>query len=145
MKNRLISIVPGILSGWLIVYVGELLLHGIFPPPSNINYEDYDALKLYMRDLPAYYFIGMLLIWSLSAYTGGMVTGKLAKANWRRACITTGLILMAGNIANFIMIPHPIWVNIAAVIMYLPLAYLGGKIVNKEYEPEVVQANASNS
>jgi uncharacterized protein YacL len=134
MKNRLISIVAGAFAGWLVVYIGESVLNGILPTSTDINLSDKAALKNYIQGLPAHYFVFLLLTWAFSSFLGGFVTGKFAKSNWKRACLTTGGILMIGNIANFIMIPHPIWVNIISVIMYLPLSYLGGKIINRRIE-----------
>lgn len=131
MKNRIIAVLAGIAAGWIVVYIGELVLHQFVELPKNLDYTNKKNLENYISNLPISVLIGLLIIWAFSAYIGGLVSGKLAKANWKRVCLITGTILLVGNIVNFIAIPHPIWVNTISVIMYLPLSYLGGALPNK--------------
>jgi hypothetical protein len=134
MKNRLISVLAGIATGWIVVTIGEIILHKIFPLPVGINFIDKIVLTNYINSLHAYYFLCLLFIWAVSAFGGGAVSGKLGKQNWKRVCIITGVVLLIGNVANFIMIPHPLWVNIISVILYLPVSYLGAKLMNRKAE-----------
>ena len=131
MKNRILAIIAGLVIGWVIVGLGDVVTHKLFPAPTDFDYTDKQALKTFIEGLPVAAFVSMILVWAISAFLGGMTTGKIAKSNWKRLCLITGGILLLANVANMFVIPHPTWVNIVTVIMYLPLAYLGGKIIQK--------------
>lgn len=131
MKNRIISVVAGIIVGWIIVGLGDMITHQMYPAPPDMDYTNKESLKAFINSLPTSAFIAMIGVWAISAFMGGLVTGKLAKENWKRQCLITGIILLLANVANMLTIPHPIWVNVLTAIMYVPLAYLGGKIIQK--------------
>ena len=42
--------------------------------------------------------------------------------------ITVGGILMGLGVFNLVTIPHPTWVVILALLVFLPFAYFGGKL-----------------
>ena len=128
MKNRILSVIMGVITGWVLVSIGDMINYKLFPAPKNFDYTNKESLKSFIDDLPVKAFLIMLLFWAISVFVGGFVTGKIAKLNWRKASLITGGILLLSSIGNMLMIPQPIWMNIIVIIMYIPLAYLGGKI-----------------
>ncbi|MES2477972.1 MAG: hypothetical protein V4561_02720 [Bacteroidota bacterium] len=130
MKNKILSVIAGITTGWIIVAIADIVVHSFFPLPQNFDYKNKEALKVFAEKLPNSAFIMMIFFWAISVFSGGLVTGKIAKENWQRTCLITGVILLIATIGNLSLIPHPIWVKVITVLMYLPLAYLGAKIVN---------------
>ena len=73
----------------------------------------------------------MLLTWAASVFVAGFVASKIAPAHWLRVSLIVGMMALAGAVANLMAIPHPMWMNITTVIMYVPLAYLGGRVGGK--------------
>ena len=128
--NRILAIVVGLIAGWLIVALGDIVNHKLYPPPAGLDPSDKEALSAFVSSLPAIAFVVMIAGWAISAFTGGLVTGKITKGKWQVYSLITGGILLLASIGNMILIPHPIWVTGITIAMYLPLAYLGGKLVN---------------
>lgn len=109
-----------------------MLNHQIYPPPQNFDPSNKEAISEFASLLPVSAFLLMLLGWALSVFLGGVVTGKIARTNWKKLCLITGGILLLASIGNMLLIPQPIWLNGIAILMYLPLAYFGGKLVNSK-------------
>jgi len=40
-----------------------------------------------------------------------------------------GALLMLAGIMNMIMIPHPTWLWVLGITVYLPAAYLGARLI----------------
>lgn len=132
MMNKILAVVAGIITGLIVVFLGEMVTHILFPPPPGIDFTNQEAVMKMISELPASAFIVLMAIWGISAFVGGLITGLIAKESWKTLSLITGGLLLVGAILNMFMVPHPIWVNVITVIMYLPLAYLGGKMVNKK-------------
>jgi len=130
MLKKFLSVIAGVAAGVLVVFAGDYLSHLIYPPPANLNYNDTEALKAYVMSISTYMWAIMLGYWLLSSLLGGFVAGKLNPQDWKISALFTGLLLLAGAASNFVAIPHPLWMMVAAVILYLPAAWLGGKLAN---------------
>ena len=129
MKNRILSIIAGLAGGWLVVFAGEAIIHQIYPLPEIKNFDDKEFLSQLMNSLPNYYFILLLVNWVLSVVVAGMITSKLVKSNWQKATLIVSIIMLLGAVINMIMIPHPLWVKIVTIFIYLPFGYIGGRLV----------------
>ncbi len=128
MKKSILAVVAGLVAGWIITFVGELLSHSVYPPPTDIDFTDAEAMKAFIANLPTGAFLILLVVWALSAFGGGFIAGKIAPDRWQRVALITGVILLTGFVVNMVMIPQPMWVNIIGLLLYLPMAYVGGKL-----------------
>ena len=130
MRKRILSVMAGVLAGFITVSIGDAITQQLYPA-NGLNYQDKEALKNFISHLPTTCFVIMLGFWCLSSFIGGLVAGKVNPDSWMRSSILTGLVLLAASVGNMVMIPyHPIWMMVSCVILYIPLAYLGGKLVN---------------
>ncbi|MGZ3921615.1 MAG: hypothetical protein ACXVNO_03530 [Bacteroidia bacterium] len=130
MGRKILSVIAGVLTGILLIFVGEGASHSFFPPPQNIDFHNKEAFTAYVTSIPPQVFTLILAFWLLAAFFAGFVSSKINKANWKRSSIITGTILLAGTILNLFMIPHPIWIIISAVLLTIPAAYFGGKLAS---------------
>lgn len=128
MLKRIAAVLAGVFSGIIIVYAGDACTHILFPPPSGIDFRDHDQLIQLIANMPTHVFLIMLVFWLLASFTGGFVAGKINKQGWKVSSLITGTILLAATVMNFFIIPHPVWMIIATVLLFLPAAYFGGKI-----------------
>ena len=124
------AVIAGVLTGILLVFIGDGASHSLFPPPAGINFHKREEFIKYISAIPAQAFILMLAFWLLAAFFGGFVSSKINNANWRRSSIITGIILLAATVLNLFMIPHPLWMVISAVALTIPAAWLGGKLAS---------------
>lgn len=130
MRNVL-AVIAGVITGGVITMIAEAISHQLYPPPVLVEF-DLTPLKEFLNSLPPEAWAILIFGWLLAAFGAGLVSALIAKANWKRASLITGGILLAFSIVNFITIPHPIWVMAITALVYLPAAYSGGKLVAKK-------------
>jgi len=128
-----LGIIAGLATGIIVTMLSEKIGHIIAPPPEPFNAENMEAFKEFMANLPIAAWLLMIAGWALSSFLGGLVAGKIAQAKWATSALIVGAILMILSISNYVMIPHPTWVPVVSLCLYLPMAYLGGKLGGKGY------------
>jgi CBS domain containing-hemolysin-like protein len=112
MGRIVLGILAGLLAMAAIVGLVEVAAHSLFPLPSDNSPIPIGVLILVL----AAYFLGALV--------GGMVAARIARRRWTAWAIAA--IVAVGAIWSMFMIPHPQWMQIAAVVAPL----LGGAIAH---------------
>lgn len=121
MKSVLVAI-AGILVGVLIVAVVESIGHMIYPPPEGVDLKDPEQLAAIIDTIPFGAKLMVLLAWGLGTFGGG-VTGVFLSGRkvWPAGVVALAMLFAAG--ATLVMIPHPIWM-IAATLVVTAVAWL---------------------
>jgi hypothetical protein len=70
----------------------------------------------------------VILSYIVGSFFGGMTATGIAKEKYNPAVIVGGVLTLAG-IMNAISIPQPMWVSIVCILVFIPLAYLGAKVL----------------
>ena len=131
-KKRILPVLAGIFSGWVVIAVFDALNHQIYPSPDRLDYTDKDAILAFIESLPTGAFVLLLIGWMVGAFAGGLVGGLVNKEAWRNTGIIVGVILALSSIINMTLIPHPTWLMVAASRGYVPMAYAGSKIISRK-------------
>lgn len=128
MLKRILSIILGSITGVIIVMIGDALTHYIYPLPEGLDYSNKEILIEIMSYIPNTALIIMLAFWLISSFFGGFVAAKINPQSWKFSAIITSSILLGAASLNMFMLPHPLWMVVSAVILYIPSGYLGGKL-----------------
>ena len=126
MKRNIFSMFLGVLSGFFIIFLMEIVSHIIYPQPAGLDIKDMDAIRAFTSTAPAIVFVLLVLSYSLGALVGGLVTAAIAAQNKISKAITAGGILMGVGVYNLFLIPHPVWTIIISIFLFIPCSYLGG-------------------
>jgi hypothetical protein len=131
MGRSIIAILAGIILAMVTITVVQMLGHQIYESPAGLDLNDKAAIAAYMEKMPIGAMLMVLLAYMAGAFLGGLLAARLApRKPILHAMIIGGVLLIAG-IANFIMLPHPVWFFIVSVISYFLFAYLGGLVGRK--------------
>lgn len=128
MLRIILGILAGAVLAMLIVAGLETAGHLVFPPPPGIDVTDPEQLAALMPLVPMGAKIWVVAAWGLGALGGGLAAILISRRSWT-AWVIAGLIACAG-VATILMIPHPLWMQVAAVAAPLLggwLATLGGR------------------
>lgn len=128
--RKAIAVMVGVIVGIVVVTLVEGISSKLYPPPADLVASDIDALRQHISTLPRAAFFIVLAAHAIGTLAAGFVCAAVSKNQLWWGPIFVGAILLAGGIANLVMIPHPIWFAIVDVAVYLPAAYLGGVISN---------------
>lgn len=117
----IVGVIIAMVSVWLVQKIG----HAIYPVPAGMDLNDMEAMKAYVAELP----IGALLF-VIASYFIGTTAGTCAACAIgtmlpRIFAILIGCLMLVATTMNVMMIPHPTWFVVAAVIAIVVGAWLG--------------------
>jgi len=131
-KKRVLPILAGLVTGWIVIFILEAVSHQFYPPPEGLDFTNKEAVTTFMETLPTGAFVMLLAAWMIGTFTGGIVGGLINKLAWRNTAIIIGVILALGSIINMTLIPHPTWLMVVASVGYVPMAYFGARIISRK-------------
>lgn len=137
MARNIGGIVAGIIAAFAIIWLVDLLGHALFPPPAGLGMRDSAAaIGAYLAAMPAGAQFFVALSWFAGALAGGAVAYRISGEAW--AAWTIAILVALAAIANIVMIPHPMVLQVAAVVAPL----LGGLIARQIGRGRAVEAGA---
>ena len=107
------AIVVGIMAGLAVILVFEWLGHTLFPLPAEAGLRNPEAAGQIAAAIPLPARLFAVLSWFAGAFAGGTVAAAIGRRHWLAWIIAA--LVAASAILNILMIPHPVWMQIAAV------------------------------
>ena len=125
MGKNIAAGVAGIVIAVALVWLVETIGHSVYPPPPDLNFADAEAMRVYVADAPngAFLFVGGA--WFIAALVGTFAACKIGDANPMIYAGVVGGFMLVATVANLIMIPHPLWFSVLAVLGIVIAAWLG--------------------
>ena len=131
MIRSILSVVGGLVAAGIVVFIVETIGQKVNPLPSDFQMESREELENYISKLPLSVIILVLVGWLAGAFAGGMVTTLIDQPNGRRNSSITGGIFLLVCIANLFMIPSPLWMWIATLLLVVPMVLLGKRVIRR--------------
>jgi hypothetical protein len=134
MFRKILAVLLGVLVAGLVITVVEGASHALWPPPPNLDLSRPEDMARLMEVVPLPAKIAVLVAWGLGSFAGGAVAARRAPDWPRGAASVVGGVHMAGGIATLAMIPHPAWMVVGSVLVFLPSALLGAHLARRPRE-----------
>jgi len=130
MLRAILSIVGGVVVAFGIVILGDTLSHAVAAssagaPPADMT--DRAAIEAYMTGLPVMVFVIMLAGWTLAAFAGALLAARFGRRGAWPGWVVGGLFFCA-TAANLLMIPHPVWMTAAGIMLVIGAAWAGARL-----------------
>lgn len=123
MGKKILGTLAGVVVAFGLVALIEQIGHMVYPVPEGLDWADKEQLKSYIDTLPFGAFLFVLAAWSIGTFGGSWLASYIGKDN-RLAYIVGGFVF-AATAVNFIMIPHPVWFSITAVVLIISATMAG--------------------
>ena len=120
MGRTILGIGLGILVAFATVFAIDLAGHQLYPLPSDLDLHDPEAVGAFVRAMPAGASALVVIAWFVGALDGGVVAAAISRRAWTVWPVAAAVV--TGGAVNVLMIPHPVMLQIAAVVAPL----LGG-------------------
>ncbi len=128
MIRNIGALIAGIVTAFASIYLIEMLGHTIYPPPADLDFSNPDAIRPYIATLPIIALLFPMFGWFVGTFAGSLVADFCGDTKpFVFAGIVGGLVL-AATIANLIMIPHPLWFSITALLGIVASAWLATRV-----------------
>ncbi len=133
--NPIIKNILAVISGLILgsaVNMGIIMISGsIIPPPDGADVTTMEGLKASIHLFQPKHFIFPFLAHSLGTFAGASLSALIAANHKMKFALVIGAFFLIGGIANIFMLPGPAWFNVLdIVIAYIPVAWLGGKLMD---------------
>ena len=128
--KRILGVLAGVAVGLVFVMAGDYLSSVIHPWQKGLDYHNKEVVANFMLTVPFTAFLVMMVAYAFGAFLGGIVAALITGRSASRPAIIVGIILTIGSIFNQVEIPHPLWFAIAAVLIPIPLAWCGWKLLS---------------
>ena len=136
MMIRLVSAaLGGIVVAVIVVGIVEMIGHTIFPPPADLDLSDpAQAAKLIER-LPVASLLFVLIAWAAGSFTGGCVATVIARRASIVPALAVAVAMLLGTLYSLYVIPHPLWMAAAGLLIPFPAAWLGARLAQSRGRP----------
>ena len=125
MVKNIVAGLAGIIVAGLLVWLVEMLGHAVYPPPTDLNFSDADAMRAYIDTLPVAALLFVAAAWFIGTLGGTVVACKLGDAKPMIYAIIVGGLMLIATAMNLFMIPHPVWFSVLGVAAIVAAAWLG--------------------
>ena len=99
------------------VWVVEAIGHSVWPPPPGTNMSDPAQLATLLDKIPLAAKLAVVTGWLLGAMAGTWAANAVAR--WTPASWIVAAMGIAFGVMTLFMIPHPLWMQISAVVVPL--------------------------
>ncbi len=125
MLKNIVAGIAGVIIAGLLVWLVELLGHTVYPPPTNLNFADPDAMSAYIDALPIGALLFVAAAWFIATLGGTVAACKIGDAKPMIFASVVGGLMLLGTLFNLMTIPHPVWFSILGVAGIAVGAWLG--------------------
>ena len=129
MLRSILAVLAGLVVAWITISLFEFASMHAFPPPPGVDVRDPQQLAALVSQMPVAALALVLAGWVVGAMDGGLVSTLIAKR--RVPAIVVGVLVMLGAFLMMAMVPHPLWMAIAGVLLPLPAALFGAWLVRR--------------
>ncbi|MFT3896673.1 MAG: hypothetical protein QM719_03100 [Thermomonas sp.] len=127
MLRSILAVLAGLVAAWITISLFEFASMHAFPSPPGVDVRDPQQLAALVSQMPVGALALVLAGWVVGALDGGLVAALIAKR--RVPAIVVGVLVMLGAFLMVAMVPHPMWMSVAGVLLPLPAALFGAWLV----------------
>jgi hypothetical protein len=138
----MLKLIGGVIVG-LVVGVGTMIIVQLIGnqiyPTGEVDMRDREAVAAMIAALPTGGLLFVAAAWFIGALAGATVAYRISGR--RGAAWTIGVLIAAAGILNVFMYPHPVWMQVAAVVAPLLGAWVASRLTPAP-EPAALRTDA---
>jgi hypothetical protein len=124
-----IAVICGALIAFALVAGIEAVGARVFPAPAGIDAAQPAQWQTSIPKLPLGALLIVLAAWIVSTFVGAVAASLIARRRVRLVSAIVGILVLASTVANFVLIPHPLWMVFCGVAGIIIAALLAGKLM----------------
>ncbi len=131
--RNILAVIAGAIIG-SIVNMSIIMISGsVIPLPEGVDNSTTEGLKAGIHLFQPKHFIMPFLAHALGTLAGAMVATAIAVKQKLMAALIVGILFMIGGTMMVFQLPSPAWFNaLDLIVAYIPMAFLGYKIIMKK-------------
>ena len=133
MVRYALALVVGVLAAFLTVTCIDALGHAVYPSPPGLDFNDAEQVNVFVQSLPLGAFLFVLLGWVLATLLGGWLAAYIARTRPLLFGGIVGAVVLCATIADLLLISHPVWFSITAIVAIPVTAFLASRLVRTRH------------
>lgn len=129
--KTILVIVTGIIAGSVVNAAIIFLGNAIFGSPEGMILWDEESVKAHADQLKTANYVCTFLAHQLGTLVGAFVAATIAPFRKLIFALIVGIWFLGSGIYAASVITAPIWFKIADIVLYLPIAFIGGNLKAK--------------
>jgi hypothetical protein len=85
-------------------------------------------MRPYIATLPFLALLFPMIAWVVATFAGTVLACKIGTANPLAFAAVVGGLVLAGTIANLIMIKHPLWFSLVSLVAVAASAWIAARV-----------------
>ncbi|MDF1836798.1 MAG: hypothetical protein P1V35_02920 [Planctomycetota bacterium] len=129
--RRVRALLVGMVVAFVLTLVVENMVFRFFPAENQTGEWTQETMAAYVGGLPTGAFILMIVGWCLCIFAGGMMACLVGLQHLAHMVGVVTMAVLAGSVANFVMVDYPRWVVISTVFAGLITGLLTYSLAEK--------------
>ena len=129
------AVIVGAVVAFGVVFGIEKVGHSMYPPPPGVDFSNAEALRGYIESAPSGALMWVLAAWVVATLAGGIAAGRIARSRPGVVSAMVGLVILIAAVVNLVMIPHPTWFWVSAVLAIPAAALLASSLTVRTSRP----------
>jgi hypothetical protein len=127
--RSVLAVIVGLFVFFIVVMTWQGgVMAAVYPLPEWVDPNDMESVKAGILVMPAAAH-GLLLVgYALATACAGAVAAAVADRRRMTCAAIVGGLATLGGILNFVALPHPTWVVVVGLPMYMVMALIGGRL-----------------
>jgi hypothetical protein len=127
--RSVLAIFLGMISCFFLILAIQKLGALVFPAPQGLHSPDAETAAAAWKSITPGMFAIVLVAWAVGTFIGAGITARVAP-QWKMGHgMIIGVLTLLSGLSQMQMFPHPTWFKVIGVIEFLPVAYLGARLV----------------
>ncbi len=132
MLRKVLSVIAGVATAFVLLMLLESLLWMIFPPPPGTDIKSPESVRAIMQSMPFATFLLQMANYALISFAGGLVASLIAGRSVAMPALIVGVLVMASGIWDSAEVGCPLWFTVISALEFIPFAYAGFLLVRKK-------------
>lgn len=128
MFRRVLSVVLGFITGFVLVVLIQMISAKMYPPPSDMLPQDTEAIKQYFSTLPIEARLIIVLAHVVGTFGGCYIAAKLADKSKFYMAIVVGVLMLVSTISSNMASYIAVSIFLLDTLLTLAAVYLGARI-----------------
>lgn len=116
MLKKIVAVIAGVVTAGVVIALIEMIGHAVFPPPVGVDFADPVSVSAMMQAAPIGALLFVIVAWLAGIVAGATIAFLIVRENGKLNASIVGGLVLAGTIANLLMIPHPVWFSVVSVV-----------------------------
>lgn len=122
MLRAIFAFLAGAVAMSLTVAGVQMIGHHLWPLPPGIDPNSHEQMATIVEAMPIAAKAWVVLAYAIATAVAVLVATTIARARWKGLGIALGSLMIVLCVINILMLPHPVWMIAATLLIPLPIA-----------------------